>query len=143
LAKPNDQAALMGMREARIAFDITEGHGKALLAKLEVIDETRQSLMQQGVTTHFVLTFRSGATRLVQTDMTKIKPEDREYAPRVATKLREISKAPGIESLEQCSMAMRLTTVTPEYVLPEMKVVCNGWISLMAYQARGYAYIPP
>lgn len=143
LAEPNDKAALMGMSEGKIVFDITEGNGKKLLAKLAVIDETRQSLMQQGVTPHFVLTFRSGATRLVQTDMEKINPENRNYAVKIATKLKEMSKAPGIEGLEQCGVAVRLSKVASEHVLPEIKVVGNGWISLMAYQARGYAYILP
>lgn len=143
LAEPDDKAALQGLREGKIVFDITEGNGKKLLAKLNVIDETRQSLMQQGITPHIVLTFRSGATRLVQTDPEKIAPEDREYAAKVADKLQALSKAPGIESLEQCSVAVRLSKVLPEQVLPEVKVVGNGWISLMAYQARGYAYILP
>jgi len=142
-AEPNDQAALQGLHEAKIAFDITEGDGKALLAKLAVIDETRQSLIQQGVTPHFVLAFRSGATFFVQTDMEKIKPEHREYAPKIVAKLQELSTAVGIDGLEQCSEAMRLTHVTAEHIVPEVKVVGNGWISLMAYQARGYAYIQP
>ena len=143
LAEPNDKAALSGLDEGKIVFDITEGDGKKLLTKLNVIDETRQSLMQQGVTPHFVLTFRSGASRLVQTEMDKMTSENREYAPKIAAKLKEISQAPGIESLEQCSVALRLSTIEPERVLPEIKVVGNGWISAMAYQARGYAYILP
>lgn len=142
-AGPDDKAALQGLREGKIIFDITEGNGKKLLAKLNVIDETRQSLMQQGVTPHIVLTFRSGATRLVQTDLEKIKPENREYAAKIAAKLKALSNAPGIESMEQCSVAVRLSKVVPEQVLPEVTVVGNGWISLMAYQARGYAYVLP
>ena len=142
-AEPNDQAALQGLNEAKIVFDITEGRGKALLAKLAVIDETRQSLIDQGVTPHFVLTFRSGATFFVQTEMDRIKPEDQEYAPKIVAKLQEISKAQGVESLEQCNVAMRLTKVTADKIMPEIKVVGNGWISLMGYQSRGYAYIQP
>jgi intracellular sulfur oxidation DsrE/DsrF family protein len=95
------------------------------------------------VTPHFVLAFRSGATFFVQTDMDKIKPENREYAPKIVTKLQELSQASGIDSLEQCSVAMRLTHVAAEHIVSEVKVVGNGWISLMAYQARGYAYIQP
>jgi intracellular sulfur oxidation DsrE/DsrF family protein len=40
-------------------------------------------------------------------------------------------------------VAIRLQETRPENVLPEIKVVGNSWISLMAYQARGYAYIAP
>jgi intracellular sulfur oxidation DsrE/DsrF family protein len=43
----------------------------------------------------------------------------------------------------RCSVAMRLTHITADHIVPEVQVVGNGWISLMAYQARGYAYIQP
>jgi intracellular sulfur oxidation DsrE/DsrF family protein len=76
-------------------------------------------------------------------DVEKIKPEHREYAPKIVAKLQEFSKAPGIERLEQCSVAMHLTHITAEHIVPEVHMVGNGWISLMAYQARGYAYIQP
>ena len=73
--EPDDKAALAGLKEAKIAFDLTTGSGKALLTQLNVIDETRKSLIAQGVTPRIVLAFRSGATFLVQNDMKKIKPE--------------------------------------------------------------------
>jgi intracellular sulfur oxidation DsrE/DsrF family protein len=139
----DDKAALAGLKEVKVAFDIKEGDAKRLLAGLGVIDETRRSLIQQGVTPRIVLAFRGPATRLVQTDVEKIKPEDREAAQKIAAKLREMRSAPGVESMEQCSVAIRLQETRPENVLPEIKVVGNSWISLMAYQARGYAYIAP
>jgi len=141
--EPDDKAALAGLSEAKIAFDLTTGSGKALLTQLNVIDETRKSLIAQGVTPRIVLAFRSGATFLVQNDMEKIKPENHDYAPKIAAKLREMSKAPGVESMEQCNVAVRLTKVDAKHVMPEVKVVGNGWISLMGYQARGYSYIKP
>ncbi len=38
----NDKAALSGMNEVKVAFDVTNGDGKALLKQLDVIDETRR-----------------------------------------------------------------------------------------------------
>jgi intracellular sulfur oxidation DsrE/DsrF family protein len=140
---PNDQNALSGLSEVKAAFDLHNGDGKALLSQLNVIDETRQSLMRQGVTPHFVLAFRGPATKLVQTDASQVKPEDREYLAPIAEKLKAMRAAPGVESLEQCSVAVRLAGTNPENVLPDIKVVGNGWISLMAYQAKGYGYIAP
>lgn len=140
---PDDKAALAGLKEAKIAFDVTTGDSKRLLNVLNTIDETRQSLMKQGVTPHIVLAFRGPATRLVQTDETKIKPEDRDNAKKIAAKLKELRKAPGVDSFEQCSVAVRQQETKVENVLPEVKVVGNGWISLMGYQAKGYAYIQP
>jgi len=43
----DDRAALQGIKEVKVAFDITAGDAKALLARLNVIDETRQSLIKQ------------------------------------------------------------------------------------------------
>ncbi len=140
---PNDMAVLAGLQTAKVAFDIKEGDGKALLSRLNIIDETRQSLIKQGVKPEFVLTFRGPATVLVQTDVEKIKPEDRAMAKQIAAKLAEMSKAPGVQSVEQCAVAIRQQGTKAEFVLPEVKVVGNAWISLMAYQAKGYAYIAP
>ena len=140
---PNDMAVLSGLQVAKVAFDIKEGDGKALLSRLNIIDETRQSLIKQGVKPEFVLTFRGPATLLVQTDTEKIKPEDRAMAKQIAARLTELSKAAGMQSFEQCGVAIRQQGTKSEYVLPEVKVVGNAWISLMAYQAKGYAYIAP
>lgn len=139
----DDSAALSGLKEGRIAFDIHEGNPKLLLSRLNVIDETRQSLIQQGVAPHFVLAFRGPATKLVQTDMEKVKPEDRELAAKVQARIKEMSKSQGVEGFEQCAVASRQQETRTDMVLPEIRVVGNGFISLMAYQAKGYAYIAP
>jgi intracellular sulfur oxidation DsrE/DsrF family protein len=140
---PDDRAALEGLKEVKVAFDVTTGDAKRLLGTLNVIDETRQSLIKQGVTPHIVLAFRGPATLLVQSDQTKIKREERETAARIAAKLKELRGAPGVEGMEQCNIAARQLAVNKADVLPEVTVVGNGWISLMAYQAKGYAYIAP
>jgi intracellular sulfur oxidation DsrE/DsrF family protein len=139
----DDQEALSGLKEVKVAFDVTTGDAKALLGRLKVIDETRQSLIRQGVTPHFVITFRGPATKLIQTDATQIKPEDRPMAAQIAAKLSEMRSAKGVENLEQCAVAVREQGTKPENVIPAVKVVGNAWISLMAYQSRGYAYIAP
>lgn len=140
---PDDKAALAGLKEVKVAFDITTGEAKKLLNQLNVIDETRQSLINQGVTPHFVLAFRGPATILVQTDQQKIKLEDRETAAKIAAKVKQLRAASGVDSIEQCNVAVRQQEVKTENVLPELTVVGNSWISLMAYQAKGYGYIAP
>lgn len=139
----DDRAALAGLKEARVAFDITVGDTKRLLSVLNVIDEARESLIKQGVTPRFVLTFRGPATVLISPNPEKVKPEDRETVARIAAKLKQLRAASGVEGLEQCSVAMRLSETKAEQVPPEVKIVGNSWISLIAYQSRGYAYIAP
>jgi intracellular sulfur oxidation DsrE/DsrF family protein len=140
---PNDAAALQGLKEVKLAFDVTADDAKRLMNVLDVIEETRQSLAKQGVTPHIVVTFRGPATKLVQTDQTLMKPEDREQAAGIAAKIKALSTASGIDGIEQCSIAVRGAGTKPENVVPGIKVVGNGWISLAAYQSKGYAYIAP
>ena len=139
----DDSQSLAGLKDVKVAFDVKEGDPKALLARLDIIDETRQSLIKQGVTPHFIVAFRGPATRLVQTDQDKIKPEDRALAAKVAAKIKEMSGMPGVDGFEQCAVAVRQQETKAENVLPQIHVVGNGFISLMAYQAKGYAYIAP
>ncbi len=139
----DDRDALSGIKDIKVAFDLTEGNAAPLLTRLNTIEETRQSLIKQGVTPHFVIAIRGPATKLVQTDIDKIKPEDRPIAEKIAAKIAEMSKSPGVEGVEQCSLAIRTQGTKAENVVPGVKVVGNGWISLAAYQAKGYAYISP
>ena len=139
----DDRDALAGVKELKAVFDIREGDGRTLLNRLMVIEETRESLIAQGVQPRFVLTFRGPATKLIQTDAARIRPEDREVAAVIATKLDEMRDARGVEGIELCEVAIRGQGTKRENVIPAVKVVGNTFISLMAYQSRGYAYISP
>jgi hypothetical protein len=66
-----------------------------LLNILNTIDETRESFVRQGVTPHFVLAFRGPATLLTQTDLSRLKPEDRETASKIAAKLKQLHATPA------------------------------------------------
>jgi intracellular sulfur oxidation DsrE/DsrF family protein len=142
-ATPDNRAALAGMTEMKIAFDITDANPKVLLAKLANIDVTRKQLMDDGVTPRMVIAFRGDASYFTQADVEKVKPEDRDDARKIAAKLKELRAAPGVEALEQCNLPLAPRKLKSGDVMPEVKVVGNGWISLVAYQRRGYAYIVP
>ena len=138
-----DDGALAGMKEGKMVYDVTEGDGKLLLGRIETIEETRQDLLKQGVTPRIVVSFRGGATKLVQTDMQQVKEEDRPYATKIQAMLQQMAKSPGVQSIEQCAVAIRHAGTKAENVIPPIKVVANSYITLMAYQSRGYAYIRP
>jgi intracellular sulfur oxidation DsrE/DsrF family protein len=142
-ATQEDRVALQGMKDGKIVYDVTEGDGKALLDRLEAIDETRRSMIEAGTLPRFVISFRGGATRLVQTDMEKVKPEDRPFAQKIAAYLAQLGREKGVESVEQCAVAVRHAGTKPENVVAPIKVVANSFVTLMAYQSKGYAYIRP
>ncbi len=138
-----DDGSVKGMKEGKVVYDITEGDGKLLLGRIETVEETRQDLIKQGITPRFVISFRGGATKLVQKDMEAVKPEDRPYAQKIAAMLAQMGHQPGIESVEQCAVAIRHAGTKAENVVPPIKVVANSYVTLMAYQSHGYAYIRP
>jgi len=61
----------------------------------------------------------------------------------IATKLDELRDAEGVEGIELCAIAIRGQGTRAQDAIPAVKVVGNTWISQMAYQARGYAFITP
>ena len=143
LAWAADDNPVAGLKEAKVVFDITAGEPHRMLLVLENIDETREGFMRQGITPRFVLAFRGPASLLTQTDLSRFKPEDRETAAKVAAKLKRLRGAAGIERMDQCSIAMRGQKVDRMQVNPDVTIVENGWITLVGYQAKGYAYIAP
>src|SRR5690348_11547844 len=138
-----DDNSIAGLKDAKVAFDITAGEPGRLLNILNTIDETREGFLRHGVTPHFVLAFRGPARLLTQTDLSRLKPEDRDTAAKVAAKLKQLKATPGIEGLAQCAIAMRGQKVDKDKVNPDVTVVENGWLTLVGYQAKGYAYIAP
>ena len=135
--------ALQGVHDLKMAFDVTQGNPKALVAQLHTIDITRKQLIDAGVTPHIVVAFRGDASYYTQSDVGKLKPEDRAEHAKVAAAIRELRKQPGVESMEQCSLPLPSRKIDKADIMPEVKVVPNGWIALVAYQQKGYAYISP
>lgn len=142
-AAADNKAALAGMREMRMAFDLTDGSPDPLIRKLDAIEATRKQLLEAGVTPKMVLAFRGGASYYTQLDLSKVKETDRADALKIRAKLRELAKSPGVESLEQCNIPVQQLKLKPADLMPEVKLVGNGWISLVSYQAKGYGYISP
>jgi hypothetical protein len=142
-AAPSNKEAVAGMNQMKIAFDITTGNPKSLLGRLEVIDLTRKQLMAEGVEPHFVVALRGDASFFAQSDLSRLKPEDRPLGEKISAKLKELRGAKGVESVVQCAVSLPPRKLTPEGVMSEVKVVGNGWITLVSYQQKGYSYIVP
>jgi intracellular sulfur oxidation DsrE/DsrF family protein len=140
---PGNKEALAGVKQMKIAFDITTGNPKSLLGRLEVIDTTRKQLMAEGVEPHFVLALRGDASPFAQSDLSGLEPEDRPLGEKIKAKLRELKGAKGVDSVVQCAVSLPPRKLTPEGVMSEVKVVGNGWITLASYQQKGYSYIVP
>lgn len=132
-----------GAKEMKLAFDFTDANPAVLLSKLNNVDVTRKQLIESGITPKIVMTFRGNASYFTQTDLGAVKEADRADALKVAAKLREMKRAPGVEGLEQCNLPLADRKLKPADLMQEVRLVPNGWIALGAYQQQGYAYIAP
>jgi len=130
-------------KDVKMAFDFTDGNPKVLSAKLANVDTTRKQLIDAGFTPHIVMTFRGDASYFTQTDANLVKEADRADAAKVHAQLKALKAAPGVESLEQCTLPLAGRKISKDAVMSEVKVVPNGWIALTQYQQRGYGYIAP
>lgn len=138
---PEDSEALSGLSEVKVIFDITTGDAKKLLSRLDLIEETRDGMLKQGVKPHFFLAFRGPASLFVQKDQSRVKLEDVELMEKIQQKLKAMSKDKSF-SLAQCAIANRYLKIKNENTIPDVRVVGNSFISMAAYQNKGYAYIP-
>ena len=130
-------------KEARMAFDITNGNPQVVNLTLATIDMTRKQLIEQGITPRIVVTFRGEASYFTQDSLAVVKEESRADALMVKAKIRELKKADGVEGFEQCNVPLASRKLKGSELMQEVKLVPNGWISLANYQQQGYAYIVP
>ncbi|MEE4253042.1 MAG: DsrE family protein [Desulfuromusa sp.] len=136
----NNQDALQGLTATKAVFDINQGNPDILALRLQLVEETYQQLKAAGTAPKFVLAFRGKASNYLTTGETYIDQEDRAKKQQIETLLQHLNQQ-GIP-LEQCSIAARLSKIDTDDFLPYIKVVANGYTSLIGYQNRGYALIP-
>ena len=139
----SDNAAATPSREMKMAFDVTDSATAPLIVKLETIETTRKQLIDQGYTPRIVVTFRGNASYFTQTDMSLVKEADRADALKIQGMIRRLRKDNVIDSAEQCNIPLASRKIDTKNLMPEVKLVPNGWIALAEYQRQGYAYIAP
>ena len=140
---PTQVSTAEATREAKIAFDITNGNPVVVNKTLETIEVTRKQLIDQGVTPHIVVTFRGDASFFTQDSLAVVKEADRAEALAVEARIREMRKSGEVESFEQCNLPLAPRKLNPKELMSEVQLVPNGWIALVNYQHKGYAYIVP
>lgn len=138
---PSDKEALIGMSEVKVIFDITTGDAKKLLSRLGLIEETRDAIRQQGATPRIILAFRGPASLFIQKNQDRVKIEDLVTMAKIQKKVKSMSRDKSYR-LVQCAVANRYLKVKNEDTIPEVEVVGNSFISMAAFQNKGYAYLP-
>lgn len=134
--------ALKGLKSVKAVFDVRMSDPKSTALHLSLIHQTYKDKEIMGVTKKpvFAVVFIGPSVKLVSKNREGFKAEDQKYLDEIAATVLAMSKD-GIK-LELCGTAARLMNVDPATVLPEIKVVGNGWISEIGYQSQGYSLVP-
>lgn len=129
-AATKDSIALTGVTTGKGFFDINITDANKLQLYLNVIRQTHEGLIAQGVTPDFVIAFRGMSVTLVTAAA----------SPELRAQISNIKMLSNVR-LEACSVATGIFGVVNATVLPEIVVVGNTFISSIGYQAKGYAPI--
>ena len=133
---------LQGLKSFKAVVDVRSGKPKSLALQLGLIHQMYKDPSVRNVTDspEFVLVFIGPAVKLVSTNTEGLPPEDKETLAKIAETISAMAKD-GIK-LEICLFAVDALGVDRASILPEIKHVGNGWISVAGYQQLGYGLVP-
>ena len=132
--------ALKGVKSAKAVFDVRIGQHQSTALHLKLIHQTYKDLMTVYKKPEVVVVFIGPSVKLISKNREGLTPEDQKSLDEIANTVSAMSKD-GIR-LEICMVAAKVFNVDPASVLPEIKKVENGWISIIGYQAQGYSLVP-
>ena len=135
-----DANALKGLKTVKVVCDVNVGDPKLLLRRMELIDETYTQLIDAGIQPAFIVAFRGPATKYVTRGTRYVPSEHHAIKKQIQGWITQFDEN-GF-SLEQCAIAARGQKVSYGDILPQITVVQNGYISIIAYQNKGYALLP-
>jgi intracellular sulfur oxidation DsrE/DsrF family protein len=137
-----EYTALKGLRSVKAVFDFELGTPQSALMHLQVIRQTfkDKNIWVSKKKPEIVVVFVGPSVRLVSRNRSGFAADDQKILDEYASTLSAMTKD-GIK-LEICLIAAKAYGVEPSSILPEIKQVGNGWISLIGYQAEGYSLVP-
>jgi intracellular sulfur oxidation DsrE/DsrF family protein len=139
-ASGEEYDGIANVKTAKIVFDERESNPKAAALHLQVAYQAYKDLAAMKKDPAVVIVFSGPSVKLISKNKAGFSPEDQKTIDEIANTISSMSKD-GIRS-EICLIAAKYFEVDPATVLPEIKRVGNGWISLTVYQAQGYSLVP-
>jgi intracellular sulfur oxidation DsrE/DsrF family protein len=139
-ASGEEYEGIKSVKTAKIIFDERESSPNTAILHLKLVHQTYKDLGAMKKKPAFVVVFMGPSVKLVSKNREGFSPDDHKTLDEIANTLSAMSKD-GIK-LEICLVAVKVFNVDPASVLPEIKRVGNGWISMAVYQAQGYSLVP-
>lgn len=139
-AQTNNRPALEGLEHVGVYFDVNIGEPQKLLLRLKLIEETSDDMTEAGLKPAVVVGFRGGATLFLTRGDKYLPKEDLAAKQQIQTQVQRL-KQRGTQ-LEQCAIAARLLKIDSGDIIADVPLVTNGYVSMIEYQNRGYAFVP-
>lgn len=140
IASAQGYEALKGVRSAKAVFDVRIGNPQSAALHLKLMHQTYKDLAAAKKKPVFRIVFIGPSVKLISKNRDGFTPEDNKALDEIADAVSAMSKD-GIQ-LEICLVAAKIFKVDSVSVLPEIKRVENGWVSLIGYQAKNYSLVP-
>ncbi|MBM2838910.1 MAG: hypothetical protein HW415_1535 [Deltaproteobacteria bacterium] len=139
-ALATEYEATKGIKSANAVFDVRIGNPASAALHLQLVHQTLKDMKAEKKAAKFAVVFIGPSVKLISKNREGFAPDDAKHLDAIAKTITEMSKD-GIR-LEICLVAAKLFNIDPATVLPEIKHVPNGWISVIGYQAKGYSLVP-
>jgi uncharacterized protein len=136
-----DYPALKGLKSVKAVFGFEMGNPQNALVHLQVIHQTfkDKNIWIGKKKPEIVVVFYGPSVKLVSKNRSGFAAGDQKILDEYASTISAMAKD-GIK-FEICLIAVKLLGVEPSSILPEIKQVGNGWISVIGYEARGYSFV--
>jgi hypothetical protein len=131
--------ALKGIKNVRIYFDVNLKDDDLLVFRMELLDRTIQHLQEADVDASVVIGFRGAASRYITRDDHYVLEEQVANKIKIQDWVKQFAKQ-GFR-IEQCAVAAEMLDIPTDDFLSEIEIVGNGYVSLIGYQAQGYAVV--
>jgi len=132
--------SMKGLKSVKAVFDERISNPQSAAFHLKIIHQTYKEFAAMKKNSVFVVVFTGPSVKLMSKNKEGFSSEEQKSLDEIANTISAMSKD-GI-NLEMCLVAAKVFNVDPSSVLPEIKTVGNGWISIIGYQAQGYSLVP-
>ena len=141
MQQPNDKAALAGLIDGKVIWDVNADDPVRLARQFKIMARTYDDLKNQDVIPLMVFAFRGASTTFVSNNLDAFGDEQRAAVEDIQATIKALAAKEGV-TMEVCAIASNRMGVAPDSLLPEMHLVGNSFCSLIGYQGDGYALIP-
>jgi intracellular sulfur oxidation DsrE/DsrF family protein len=139
-AEQTDIAQLQGIGKCQAVFDLNVSDPMKLSMYLMVIKQTNASFIANGVKPELVVSVRGASVMFISGARPGMTPEQQMLMTRIANQIAELDSL-GVR-FEGCAIAMGLMNVDPSGVIPQVSIVQNTLLTLIAYQTKGFSVVP-